>query len=267
MINLNLLQNLSKVFKSKKSDLNITSFVSKHNKIYSKKECNLVVYEYNTNNLNSILDDCRSYEIKPILINNLYFFYIFCKQDHTNIILIPLLTSLITTIDNFCSTYKEVLNDINISYPEKRNILINLYYILNIGSNNKLYEELSYKYDLVIFQKNNIIIHGKIECNLYKSKYGRINTIPEELRTIVNEVKFTANSNNLLVEVKAFTNKNIHPNINYENNKYCTGNFIHKQIDSKLIDNVIENIKIYNLNNYYKLDPSLKGLLCEPSSQ
>lgn len=267
MINLNPLQNLAKLFKSKKKDLNITLFLSKHNKIYSKRECNLVVYEYNINKLNSILDDCKLYEIKPILINNLYFFYIFCKQDHTHIILIPLLTSLITTMDEFCSTYKEILNNINISYPEKRNILINLYYILNVGCNNKLHKELSYKYDLVIFQKNNIIIYNKIECNLYKSKYGRINTIPEDLRAIVHEVKFTANSKNLLVEVKAFTNKNIHPNINYENNKYCTGNFIHRQIDSELIDNVIENIKIYNLNNYYTLDPSLKGLLSASKSR
>ena len=267
MINLNPLKNLSKLLKFKKKNLNTTLFVSKHNKIYSKKECNLVVYEYNVNNLNSVLADCELYEIKKILINNLYFFYTFCKQSHTNIILVPTLTSLLTTMDEFCSTYKEILNDINISYPEKRNILINLYYVSNIVSNNKLYEELSYKYDLVILQKNNIIIHSKIECNLYKSNYGRINKIPENLRAIVNEVKFTANSKNLLVEVKAFTNKNIHPNINYENNKYCTGNFIHRKIDSKLINDVIENIKIYNLNNYYTLDPSLKGLLSVSKSQ
>jgi hypothetical protein len=154
-----------------------------------------------------------------------------------------------------------MFSKINISIPEKRNILTHLYYVLNITVNNTFNEELSYKYDLVIFDRNNITIHNKIECDLYKSESGMIKRLPVKLRTMVGEIRFTTNSSNLLVEVKAFTNKNIHPNINYENNKYCIGNFIHKKIDSQIIEDVIETMKIYNLTNYYKLDPSLKALL------
>lgn len=261
----NFMINLFNLFTKSKS-LNVNNFLNENNcnKILSKSEYNTEVYEYSKCNLNRILETLEKYKIKINQIDELYFFYIFCERLNKNILIIPRIhldPSL--SLDEFYIKYKPIINNIQLDYSNKRNLLIHLYYALNMNKPNCLKSELSDKYSLILFDKNTITIHDRITCDLYRSLSGKVNKLPQELRINTNEIKFVLNSSNLLVEVKVFTDKNLHPNINYTNNKYCIGNFIHMPVTCKLITDLIETIKIYNLKSYYILDSKLNVIYNE----
>ena len=132
----------------------------------------------------------------------------------------------------------------------------------------KIKTELSKKYKLIHIQKNTIIINDHIESThfIYGDHNPSLYKLPTNCKTIIYQLEFYTNSNNELVEVKAISNNKNHPNIDYRHNKYCIGNFRFKQLNTPLIENVIDNIKIYNMISSYNIPKNLKKYIANTIS-
>jgi hypothetical protein len=164
---------------------------------------------------------------------------------------------------NKWTEYKEVFYDMIC-----KNDLYNIFYkylndLENLNTLVHIYDikhSIKHLYDDTIVNDNKLIIkdtHIKTEKFLYGKKM-MMYLLPEHLRDDVISIEFVINSNFEIIECFVTTKTTSHPNINFRNNKYCLGNYRFKKLNKENVISIIENIKIYNLFNYYDIPETLK---------
>lgn len=99
---------------------------------------------------------------------------------------------------------------------------------------------------------NNVNIKPDYYLNVSKEKSDmnhlyKIEFEPEVIKTL--EFKYDDSFN--LISVKVYPGKE-HPNVD-DFGDYCLGNKKYKELTSKLIGDIINDIKIYNLTSFYKI--------------
>lgn len=213
---------------------------------------------------------------KDIVINN-YIYYTPDIKINSDFIFIPNYKIYYKKIDNIFHFvypyefifylnkwmgYREAFNDLLI-----KNDITDIRYkylndLANLNTLVYLYDiknEIKGLYDNVSIDNNKLIIQSPIKTE--KFLYGKklmIYFLPKYLQDEILSVEFVINCNYEIIECFVITKTTSHPNINFRNNKYCLGNYRFKKLNKDNILSIIENIKIYNLVNYYYIPERLK---------
>lgn len=154
-----------------------------------------------------------------------------------------------------------VINNLKLSKSNAQKYIFDLSSLNTTIKAYQIKHRLESKYKLIHVQKNALIINDHFESThfIYGEHNPTMYQLPDNCKTIIYQIEFYTNSNNELVEVKVISNNKNHPNIDYRKNKYCIGNFRFKQLNTNIIQNIIDNIKIYNLISSYNIPKNLKN--------
>lgn len=150
----------------------------------------------------------------------------------------------------------QYLNEIKYNYLNELNSLnVNIYL-------HSIKNTLSDRYENITIDDNKLVIQNSIKTE--KFLYGKklmIYFLPKHLQDEILSVEFVINCNYEIIECFVITKTTSHPNINFRNNKYCLGNYRFKKLNEDNVLSIIENIKIYNLINYYHIPENLKDYI------
>lgn len=210
---------------------------------------------------NIFIYSCRMENLKvvtqPVLeLDNLKMFYLknsVCISDEKNILFITTnsLSGSLEILDfiseTFCGKIKQVKEKIEIAKHHLKRIMnINMENIERIKNNFNDVILNNDSLDLFVNFKPSKLIHGNPAI---------LSDIPSVIREnipSINRIKIYIDSNGMINSVVLFSNdtdRNIHPNA--EDGWYCLGSFKGKELCESNVLNLINSVKIININDCY----------------